>query len=104
MEERLSLAPFRNILCPGWIDIHNTDQFHPLHLGILFCMELAQVSDTNHAYPDLTHLTADPPLRMLDELEKMLNLWRLRDFVFFHLLHRLLQCQTGAKNNTVSLL
>jgi len=84
MKEGLGPAPFRNFLCPGWIDIHHTDQFRSFHVGILFCMELAQVTDTNHAHPDLTHLTADPPLRMLNEMEKMLNLWRLRDLILLN--------------------
>jgi hypothetical protein len=37
-------------------------------------MELAQVTDTDHTHLSLIHLSADPPLRILDEIEEMLDL------------------------------
>ncbi len=69
VEERLGVVPFRNFSGTGQINIDHPDQFHPFHLGIFFSMELAQVTDTDHAHLDLIHLSADPPLRVLDEIE-----------------------------------
>jgi len=62
MEERLSMGPFSDFLGPGWNNIYHTDQFHLLHFGIFFRMESTQVTNTDHAYPDLLHLSTDSPL------------------------------------------
>ncbi len=104
MEEGLGPISFGDFLGTGRVDVHHTDQFHPFHFGIFFCMELAKVTDTDHTHPDLIHLTTDPPLRMLDEMEEMLDLWHLRDLILSHPLHRLLQCQTGAENDAIGFL
>ena len=104
MGEGLGLASLRNFVCPGNIDIDHTDQFRFFHVGILFCMELAQITDTHHAHPNLAHLTADPPLRMLDEMEKVLNLWRLGNLILPDFLYCFLQCQSGAENDAIGLL
>ena len=104
MREGLGPASFSNSLGTGGIGIHHTDQFHVCYLCVLLCMKLAKVTDADDSDLDFLHLTADPPLRALDELEEMLNLWYLRDLVLSHPLHRFLQCQAGAKNNAVGLL
>jgi len=104
MLKRLGSISFSDFLSSGGIDIHHTDQFRLFDLCIFFCMELAKVTDTDDADLDFFHLPADPSLRTLDELEEMLNLGYLRDLILCQFLHRLLQCQAGSKNNTVSLL
>jgi len=90
MIERLGLASFSNFPGTGSMDIHYTHQFHLFYFSIFLCMELAKVTDTDDTHLKPFHLTADPPLRTLDELEEMLNLWRLKDFIFSHFLHRFL--------------
>lgn len=70
---------------PGWIDIHHPHQFHILHSGIFLGMELAKVADTDDADLDLFHLTRNPPLRLLDELEEMLDLLQLGNFILLQL-------------------
>ena len=104
MFERLGSVSLSDFPGAGGIDIHHTHQFHLFYFSIFLCMELAKVTDTDDSDLDFFHLAADPPLRTLDELEEMLNLRCLGDFILLHLLHRLFQCQTGAKNDTVSLL
>lgn len=104
MLERLGSISFGDFLCSGGVDIHDADQLRLFDLCIFLCMELAKVTDTDDADLDFFHLPADPSLRTLDELEEVLNLGCLSDLILCQLLHRLLQCQSGAKNDTVSLL
>jgi hypothetical protein len=103
LEEGLSPVSLRNFSCPGGIDIHHSDQIHPFHLGIFFCMELAEVTDTDDAHLDLLHLTAYSSLRLLDEMEEMLYLWYPGDFILSDLLHRFVQRQAGPENDAISL-
>src|SRR5512147_1037263 len=104
MLERMGSILSRNCSGTGRIDIHHTDQFHLFDFSIFLGMELAKVTDTDDTDLDFFHLPADPPLRTLDELEEMLDLWGPGDVILSYLLHRFLQCQTGAKNDAVSLL
>ena len=73
---------------PGWIDIHHPHQFHILHSGILLGVELAKVADSDDADLDLIHLTRDPPLRLSDELEEMLDLRQLGNLILSKLFER----------------
>src|SRR5512136_1144750 len=73
-KERLGVVALRNFSGPGQININHPDQFHPFHFGVFFSMELTQVTNTDHAHLNLFHLTADPSLRTLDEIDEMLNL------------------------------
>jgi hypothetical protein len=59
VEERLGVVPFRNFSGAGRINIDDPTN-SPFHLGIFFSMELAQVTDTDHAHLRLIHLSADP--------------------------------------------
>ena len=62
MEEGLGMGPFRDFFGSRWDDICHTDQLHPFHFGIFFCVELAQVPDADHTDSDLLHLPTDSPL------------------------------------------
>jgi hypothetical protein len=104
MKEGLGPVSFSNFLGTRGIDIHHTDQLHVFYLCIFLYMELDEVTDTDDTDLEFFHLTTDPPLRALDELKEMLDLWRLSDLILSHLFHRFLQCQAGAKNNAISLL
>ena len=104
MEEGLGPNLFGDGSGPGGIDIHHSHQFHSFHLGIFLGMELAKVTDTDDADLDLFHLTRNPPLRLLDELEEVLDLRHLGDFILFQLLQGILQGQAGAKDDPVGLL
>ena len=103
-EEGLGSVSLGDFSRAGPIHIHHADQFHLLNLGIFLCMELTKVTNTNHTHLDFFHLAADPPLRMLNKLEEMLDLRDLKDIILRYILHRFLQCQTGAKNDAVGLL
>jgi hypothetical protein len=104
MIERLGSVSFRNLPGTRGIDIYHPHQFHPFELSIFFCVELAKVPDTNDTNLDFFHLTADPPLRTLDEFDEMLNFYHLSDLILSHLFQCFLQRQAGAKNDAVGLL
>ena len=90
MLERLGSVLLGNFPGTGRIGVHHARQFHFFYFGIFLRMELAKVSDTNDTDPEFFHLTGNPPLRMLDEIEEMLDLWDVRNFILTHLLYRLL--------------
>ena len=104
MKEGLGPVSFSNFLGTGGIDIHHADQIHVFYLRIFLCMELAKVTDTDDTDLEFFHLTTDPPLRALDELKEMMDLWHLSDLILSHLFHRFLQCQARAEKNAISLL
>jgi len=104
MKEGLDPILFGHGPGPGWINIHNAHQVHAFHLRIFFCMELAKVTDTDDSDLDLFHLTRDPPLRLLDELEEVLDLRHLGDFILFQLPQGILEGEAGAKDDPVGLL
>ena len=88
MKEGLGPNLFGNGSGPRRVDIRHPHQFHFLHSGIFLSMELAKVADTDDANLDLFHLTRDPPLGSLDELQEMLDLRQLGNFI----LSQLFQC------------
>ncbi len=85
MKEGLSSVSFCDIPGTRGVDIYHTDQFHIIEVSIFFRMELAKVTDTDDTDLDLVHLTSDPPLGLLDEMEEVLDLWGLIDFVLSNL-------------------
>ena len=85
MKEGLGSNLFGYGSSPGRIDIRHSDQFHVLHPGILLSMKLAKVADADDTDLDLFHLTRDPPLRLLDELQEMLDLRHLGILIFSQL-------------------
>ncbi len=102
MLKRLGSISFRDFPDSGGVDIHHANQLRLFNRCIFLRMKLPKVTDTDHTDLDFFHLPADPSLRTLDELEEMLNLGYLRDLILRELLHRLLQCQTGAKKDAIS--
>ena len=103
MLKRLGSIPFSDFFSSGGIVTHHTDQLCLFDLCVFLRVELTKVTDTDDADLDFFHLPGDPSLRTLDELEEVLNLGCLRDLILCELLHRGLHCQTGAKNDPVSL-
>ena len=49
-----------NRLGPGSINIRHTNQPHLFHSGIFLGVKLAEIPDTNHAYPDIIHKAYTP--------------------------------------------
>src|SRR4030042_3235661 len=104
MLERLGSVSLSDFPGTRGVDVHHTHQFHAFYFSIFLRMELAKVTDTDDTDLEFFHLTGNPPLRLLNEMEVMLDLWGVRNFIFSHRLYRFLQCQTGTKNNAVGLL
>src|SRR4030043_451530 len=85
MKEGLGSISFRDIPGTRDVNVHHTDQLHIIDVSVFFSMELAKVTDTDDTDLDFVHLTSDPPLGLLDEMEEVLDLWGLIDFVLSNL-------------------
>jgi len=85
MKEGLGSVSFRDIPGTRDVNVHHTDQLHLIDVSIFFSMELAKVTDTDDTDLDFVHLTSHPPLGLLDEMEEVLDLWGLIDFVLSNL-------------------
>ena len=87
MKEGLGSISFRDIPGTRDVNVHHTDQLHIIDVSVFFSMELAKVTDTDDTDLDFVHLTSDPPLGLLDEMEEVLDLWGLIDFVLSNLVY-----------------
>src|SRR4030042_6805625 len=104
MLKRLGSASLSDFPGTRGVGGHHADQFHAFHLGIFLRMELTKVTNADHPHLDFFHLAADPPLRMSDKLEEMLDPWELKNVIFLNGLHRLLQGEPGSEDDPVGLL
>ena len=93
MLKRLGSASFRDFPGSGRVDIHHADQLRLFNRCIFLRMKLPKVTDTDHTDLDLIHLTSDPSLGLLDEMEEVLDFWEPRDLVLSNLFDCFLQCQ-----------